>query len=164
MEDKPLIQNDAHPTRARTSSRMATAILVVSLLAVGAILTLTRTNEQQCGCIPLGVPCATRTVTPNTSAQTGRPRLLDLGADKCIPCKKMAPILDELKQDYAGRMDVEFIDVWHNTNAANRYGIESIPTQIFFDATGKELYRHEGFIAKEDILEKWKELGVEFAN
>ena len=76
----------------------------------------------------------------------------------------MAPILDELKEEYAGRMDVEFIDVWKNRKAADQYGIESIPTQIFFDASGKELFRHEGFFAKEDILKKWRELGVDLKN
>ena len=95
---------------------------------------------------------------------SGRPRLLDLGAGKCIPCKKMAPILEELKQEYAGRMDVEFVDVLQNRDAARQHGIDSIPTQIFFDTTGKELYRHQGFFAKEDILKKWKELGVNLTN
>lgn len=90
------------------------------------------------------------------------PRLVDLGADKCIPCKKMAPILEELKKEYAGRMEVEFIDVWKNPDAGKAHGIEMIPTQIFYDASGTELFRHTGFFGKEDILGKWKELGVEF--
>ena len=88
------------------------------------------------------------------------PKLLDLGATKCIPCKKMAPILEELKKEYAGKMEVEFIDVWQNPDAGAKYGIRLIPTQIFYDATGKELFRHEGFFGREDILGKWKELGV----
>lgn len=93
----------------------------------------------------------------------GLPVLLDLGAGKCIPCKMMAPILDELGEQYAGSMEVVFIDVWKDNEAGKRYGIQSIPTQIFFDAEGKELFRHEGFISKEDILAKWKELGVDIS-
>jgi len=89
------------------------------------------------------------------------PKLVDLGADKCIPCKAMAPILKDLKTDYAGRMDVEFIDVWKNPDAGKAHKIKLIPTQIFFDASGKERFRHEGFYGKEDILAKWKELGVD---
>lgn len=89
------------------------------------------------------------------------PRLVDLGATKCIPCTMMAPILEDLKRTYAGRLDVQFIDVWENPDAARKYGISVIPTQIFFDATGKELFRHEGFFGKDDILAKWKELGVD---
>ena len=88
------------------------------------------------------------------------PKLLALGAGKCIPCKMMAPILEELKKEYAGRMEVVFIDVWEKPEAAKPYGIETIPTQIFFDAEGKELFRHVGFFAKDDILAKWKELAV----
>jgi thiol-disulfide isomerase/thioredoxin len=91
------------------------------------------------------------------------PRLVDLGADKCIPCKMMAPILEELKEDYARVFTVEFIDVWKNPDAAEKYNIRIIPTQIFFDAAGKELFRHEGFFSKEDILARWRELGVEVA-
>ncbi|MCX6901465.1 MAG: thioredoxin family protein [Verrucomicrobia bacterium] len=91
------------------------------------------------------------------------PRLLELGSDKCIPCKAMAPILNELKKECAGRLEVEFIDVWKNKSAAGKYGVKIIPTQVFFDATGKERFRHEGFFGKDDILAKWKELGVDLA-
>jgi len=79
------------------------------------------------------------------------------------PCKMMAPILEELKKECAGRMIVEFIDVWKNPDAGKQYGIEMIPTQIFYDANGKELFRHVGFFGKEDILGKWKELGVDIS-
>jgi thioredoxin 1 len=98
-------------------------------------------------------------VSPPTNA-AGLPRLVDLGAGKCIPCKMMAPILEELKTEYAGSMEVVFIDVWQDKDAGQKYGIQSIPTQIFYDASGKELFRHEGFFAKEEILAKWKELGI----
>ncbi len=88
------------------------------------------------------------------------PRLVDLGADKCVPCKLMAPILEGLKTEYAGTFTVEFIDVWKNSAAGKPYEIKVIPTQIFFAADGTELFRHEGFYSKEDILAKWRELGV----
>ncbi len=95
---------------------------------------------------------------------TGLPRLVDLGADQCIPCKMMAPILEELKKEYAGRFEVEFIDVWKRREEATRYRVQMIPTQIFYDGSGKELYRRSGFIGKEDILATWKRLGYEFSN
>jgi len=91
------------------------------------------------------------------------PRLVDLGADQCIPCKMMAPVLDELRREYAGRMRVDFIDVWKNPAAAEPYAIRGIPTQIFYDAAGRELHRHEGFISKPDILSTWRRFGIEFA-
>ena len=92
------------------------------------------------------------------------PKFLDLGSKQCIPCKRMAPILEELKRDYAGKFTVEFIDVWlkENAKAAKIHKIQSIPTQIFFGPAGKELWRHEGFLGKDAILAKWKELGYDF--
>jgi thiol-disulfide isomerase/thioredoxin len=95
------------------------------------------------------------TMTP----PTGLPRLLDLGAGKCIPCKAMAPILEELGQDYAGRMEVVFLDVWQDPEAGRTHGVEVIPTQIFLDGEGRELFRHQGFLSREDILGHWKRLG-----
>jgi len=87
------------------------------------------------------------------------PRLVDLGAKTCIPCKMMAPILEELRNEYKEKLQVEFIDVWEDRSAGDQYRIRVIPTQIFFDPSGKELFRHVGFISKEDILTKWQELG-----
>lgn len=88
------------------------------------------------------------------------PRLVDLGATKCIPCKMMAPILEELKKEYKGKLVVVFIDVWENRGEAEKYGIQSIPTQIFYDENGKEFSRHEGFFPKEDILKTFKDNGI----
>ncbi len=99
-------------------------------------------------------------VSPAATVSQKLPRLLDLGAGKCIPCKMMAPILEELKKEYAGRLEVQFIDVWKNPDAGKQYGVQMIPTQIFYAADGKELFRHAGFFGKADILAKWKELGV----
>jgi len=93
-------------------------------------------------------------------APTALPRLVDLGAGKCIPCRQMKPILDELTRDYVDQFTVVFIDVWENREEGGKYGIRMIPTQIFYAADGKELTRHEGFMAKKDILAKWQELGV----
>ncbi len=98
---------------------------------------------------------------PKAPAKAALPRLVDLGADKCIPCKMMIPVLADLKTNYVGQLEVELIDVWKNPDAGKPYKINLIPTQIFYDAKGKELFRHEGFFAKKDILAKWKELGVE---
>lgn len=98
---------------------------------------------------------------PPGAASTGVPRLVDLGADSCIPCKAMAPILVELRAEYAGRLQVDFIDVWKNPGAADPYRIYAIPTQIFFDSQGKELSRHEGFLSKADILATWRRLGYD---
>ena len=124
--------------------------VILLLTAVGAVLVFRPKRPE---------PVA---ATPTPVAQTAAlPRLVDLGADKCIPCKQMAPILADLKTTYAGQLDVDFIDVWKNPDASETYGVRVIPLQIFFDAGGRELFRHEGFFAKEDILAKWRELGVD---
>ncbi|NQT86199.1 hypothetical protein HQ560_05500 [bacterium] len=101
------------------------------------------------------------TELPQQPPPVALPRLLDLGAGKCIPCKMMAPILEELEKTYQGKLEVVFIDVWEDKAAGEPYGIRMIPTQIFFDPSGKELFRHEGFYSKDDILAKWKELGFD---
>ncbi|HPC96388.1 MAG TPA: organomercurial lyase [Sedimentisphaerales bacterium] len=137
---------------------MKIVVVAALILAVAAIV---RIKQQRKEGAPVPGP-ATPTVAALPEASS-LPRLVDLGAGKCIPCKMMAPILEELKEEYAGRMEVVFIDVWENPDAAKPYGIQVIPTQIFYDAAGKEVFRHEGFFSKEDILAKWKELGVDLS-
>lgn len=127
-------------------------IVVTLALAVTAVVVLKHRTDAAGAKSPTPAPIA---------AGTALPKLIDLGADKCIPCKMMAPVLEALKKEYAGKLNVQFLDVWKNPDADKPYGIEMIPTQIFFDAAGKELFRHVGFFGKEDILAKWKELGVE---
>jgi thioredoxin 1 len=101
-----------------------------------------------------------RQVADTKASREGLVRLVDLGADRCIPCKMMAPILEEVKTEYAGRAVVEFIDVWKDRDAGRKYGVQAIPTQIFYDCQGKEVWRHEGFLPKELIIAKFHELGV----
>jgi thioredoxin 1 len=134
-------------------------VLAIAGLTAGAIVLKQRKEPTSTSPLP-STPVAS--IQPPTAATASQklPRLLDLGATKCIPCKKMAPILEGLKKEFGGKLVVEFIDVWQNPDAAKQYGIEVIPTQIFYDATGKELFRHIGFFGREDILGKWKELGV----
>ena len=137
-----------------SSSRMKILMLAVGVIALGILMTWAGRNQQPCGCASFGPEGVSQNAAPGGLVEAARPRLLDLGATKCVPCKMMAPILDELREEYSGRLDVEFVDVWQNPDVARRHGVKSIPTQIFFDATGKELFRHQGFIAKEDILRK----------
>ena len=86
--------------------------------------------------------------------------MLDLGADSCIPCKMMAPILTKMERQYDGKAAIIFIDVWKNRDQAKRYGILAIPTQIFFDKEGKEIYRHVGFMSESAIVDQLKKMGV----
>jgi thioredoxin 1 len=145
-----------------------TKIVIVAALAVavtGAVALKKGQAPAESNSVPppaaASAPAAGPADKAVPAAAAKLPKLLDLGAGKCIPCKLMAPILEGLKKEYAGKMDIEFIDVWQNPDAGQKYGIELIPTQIFYAASGKELFRHVGFFGKEDILGKWKELGVD---
>jgi thioredoxin 1 len=140
-------------------------ILIVAALAAVVIVAVTLKQAKAPAEFRTSAASSSALATANaeaapTPAPAKLPMLIDLGAGKCIPCKMMKPILDELKRDYADRFITEFIDVWENSDAGKKYGIEMIPTQVFYDANGKELFRHAGFYGKEDILNKWKELGV----
>jgi thioredoxin 1 len=91
---------------------------------------------------------------------SGKPTIVDFGASFCIPCKKMKPILDSLKKEYHGRANVLFVDIKEERNMPEKYRIQMMPTQVFFDAKGKEVKRHMGFMDKPEILAEFKALGV----
>ena len=137
--------------------------VIIAVLALG-ILTAVALRHDGSSSTPAAVaPTATpavldaaRTSTPQSA---GIPRLVDVGADKCIPCKAMVPVLDALRREYAGKLQVDFVDAWKNPDAAAPFNVYGIPTQIFVDPSGRELHRHLGFISKEEILETWRRLG-----
>lgn len=140
------------------SNRNAANILIImAVVAIVAGAAWFKTQRSQSPASEMGAAAAAPTAQP---AEIKLPGLVDLGADKCIPCKKMAPILKELRAEYAGRATVHFIDVWKNPSAERIYGIRIIPTQIFYDREGNEVWRHEGFLSKAAIVAKFKELGV----
>ncbi len=128
-------------------------VIVAALIAAVAVAIAVRRNGSGTG----PMPAAYR---PEQLLGKGLPALVDLGSDKCIPCKMMAPILEELRSKFAGTLQVSFLDVVKYPDLLSLYGVQVIPTQIFYDAAGKELFRHEGFYSNEDILAKWQELGV----
>jgi thioredoxin 1 len=88
----------------------------------------------------------------NQALASGKPTVVDLGARTCISCKKMAPILEELAGTYRGRANVLFVDVREDSAAAKRFGIQMIPTQIYFDAKGKEIKRVIGAADRDDLI------------
>ncbi|HNR14597.1 MAG TPA: thioredoxin family protein [Thermodesulfobacteriota bacterium] len=132
--------------------RIIVRLLIVATLIIAVGIVMYLKQDQKAERLPRET---------DTSSDKAIPRLLDLGATRCIPCKMMAPILEELRNEYQGKLEVIFIDVWENKDAIGQYDVRVIPTQIFFDANGKELFRHAGFYSKEEILGKWKELGVD---
>jgi thioredoxin 1 len=139
---------------------MKIAMVVALVLSIGAVLTVKGLRRDETS-TPATGPEAAESADQRTAQDAARPRLLELGSVDCIPCKMMEPILAELRRDYGDRLQVDFIDVKKSPGAARAYGIRVIPTQIFFDASGEEVHRHEGYYPKEDILARWEELGVD---
>jgi thioredoxin 1 len=131
-------------------------VIVAVLIAAVVVAIIVRQNKSGGDKVP-------EEFTPEQLTGKGLPAMIDLGSDQCIPCKMMTPILEELKTEYAETLTVHFLDVRKLPALSKLYGIKLIPTQIFYDTSGKELFRHEGFYAKEDIIAKWKEFGVELA-
>ena len=102
-----------------------------------------------------------RTKNPLDDAlKKDRPVLADFGRGVCIPCEQMKPVLEELAIEYEGKVSILIIEIDEYPALTERHYIRLIPTQIFFDAEGNEVYRHEGFMSKEAIKEKLKQIGV----
>jgi thioredoxin 1 len=97
---------------------------------------------------------------PKDVAQSPLPKLLDFGRGICIPCKKMAPILQELSEEYKGRVIIKIIEIDQDRKLTEANNIRLIPTQIFFDSQNKEVFRHEGFMYKEEIKKVFEKMGV----
>jgi thioredoxin 1 len=104
---------------------------------------------------------ASKTGAPIPVPVKGMITMVDLGANACIPCKMMAPILKKLKKTYDGKAAIVFIDVWKDRSQAKRFNIRAIPTQIFFDKNKKEVYRHIGFMNEKAIVTQLQKMGVE---
>ena len=98
---------------------------------------------------------------PKEIAQSPLPKLLDFGAGTCIPCKKMAPILKELSEEYKGRVVIKIIEVYQEREMTQANRIRLIPTQIFYDTKNQEVFRHEGFMDKDAIKKVFDKMGVQ---
>jgi thioredoxin 1 len=98
---------------------------------------------------------------PKDMAQSPLPKLLDFGRGICIPCKKMAPILQELSEEYKDRVIIKIIEIDQEKELTRINRIRLIPTQIFFDSNNKEIFRHEGFMYKEEIKKVFEKMGVQ---
>lgn len=117
--------------------------------------------------LPLALAVSAQAELPSASDATirqafksGKPVIIDLGARTCIPCKKMAPILESLSKEYRGKASVLFVDVHEDKATAERFRVQMIPTQIFFNGKGQEVKRHIGFLDKPDIIKELQSAGA----
>jgi len=132
-----------------------TRIAIVAVLAAAVIAVVVLKNNESSS-----VDSGSAQAQANSGTATSLPRLMEFGRGRCTACKAMKPIITELKAAYAGRLEVESVDIGKDPTAVEVFKIRMIPTQIFFDASGNELYRHERFMSRKDIVAKWKELGI----
>ena len=126
-------------------------VLILAVLAV----TISAFSYQIC----LSQPLADRRF-PKEIAQSPLPKLLDFGAGKCIPCKAMAPILKELTEEYKGRVIIKIIEIYDEREMTQANKVRLIPTQVFYDSKNKEVFRHEGFMDREQIKKVFDKMGV----
>ena len=129
-------------------------LFVVTLLLVAfALISCKKSNTEN---------------THQTSGVSGKDSVkykiefVELGSVNCIPCKKMQPVMKSIEEKYKGLVKVTFHDVWKDEASAKKYGINLIPTQVFLDASGKEIMRHEGFYPEDDIDKFLQSQGINF--
>ena len=105
--------------------------------------------------------CALARDNPVDQARSsGKPTIVDFGATGCTACDMMQPILSNLENRFFGKANIVFVHIRRFPFLASRYGITSIPVQVFFDKTGKEVIRHVGFYPQTEIEKRLAEMGV----
>ncbi|MGI5817038.1 MAG: thioredoxin family protein [Armatimonadota bacterium] len=130
-------------------------LFIVLAVVVAVLLVLAYKDDPSAGTSQSG--SAGTTIEESDS---GLPRFVEVGAESCVPCRMMQPILDEMRTEYDGRLEVVMADVHRNPELGRRYDVRSIPTQVIYDAEGNEVFRHIGFWPKDEIDAKLKELGI----
>ncbi len=135
-------------------SASARSVALVIALAASALVLAACGGEQAAG----PTPGASGAGTPPAGAPLVT--FVELGSDNCIPCREMRPVMDAITRSYAPDVLVVFYDVYEQGDMAEKYGVRVIPTQVFLDESGREFYRHEGFLPREAIEELLAERGI----
>lgn len=143
-------------TRKQNMKNLAKILIPLLVLAAVSAIILTKNFSST----PRQIQKTENKESKSDSSNQSLPMLMDLGRGTCKACKMMLPILQDLQEEYKGRAIIKIVDIRYDPEPARVYKIRLIPTQIFFDATGKEVYRHEGFMDKESIEQKLQEIGV----
>lgn len=134
------------------------ALLLLASVTLAACSPENETEDQTTGAA--GRTAELISGVPQEVPIPGMVTMVDIGAHACVPCKMMTPIIEELSREYDSRAAIVFIDVWEHQDQTEKFGIRSIPTQIFYNTDGIEQFRHVGFLDKASIEKKLTELGV----
>ena len=177
------MENDNKKLRRNFAIKIIVPVLVVCIVAVIWIIKNSQTSAISVSDNPDFALLVSKEIDLEKLKSYGLPIIIDFGADSCIPCKEMAPVLEELNKELQGKAIVRFVDVWKYPDLAKNYPISVIPTQILFDAKGnpytpkdanaipmnmystkgtdKHVFTtHEGGIKKEQLLSVLKEMGL----
>ena len=135
-------------------------VLAVLVVVAGVIIAKQRSRSTPAATPATGgsEPAAVDTTVPAGDL----PRLVDLGAGYCPACKALKPVVEQLGRDFAGQLVIQTIDINEDPAAEAVFNVELIPTLVFLDAKGAELDRHVGYLSREQILGKWRDLGYDF--
>ena len=136
------------PSRPRRILLVLSGVVAATVLAIG------------CGGAGNGASSSLPAVA-HSSGDAAKVTFLELGADKCVPCKEMRPVMAGIEKTFGDQVNVVFYDVWKDPAPANEYGVQMIPTQVFLDETGAEFHRHTGFYPQADIEALLVERGLE---
>ncbi len=97
-------------------------------------------------------------MTLEQALASGKPVIAKLGASWCPPCRQMAPIIEELKSELAGRAIVLDIDIEKRQDLASKYNARYIPLTLFFDSSGRFITSQVGFMTKQQVLDKFNSM------
>jgi len=147
-------------------------IAIVALLVVAVTAAFALRGRKRAEYVAVSEPSATVATAPSAPvapvasaaravATVARPRLLEIGSNRCMACLEMAKVLEALRASQGARLQVDFADIYEQPAVADTHKVSMIPTQILFNAEGKEIFRHQGYFSHGDILAKYRELGVQ---
>jgi len=132
---------------------------LIADLRKGAKIDVNQKELQKLAVVPPGME--TQSEADFRKALTGgKPMVVDFGSNSCIPCRQLRPVLQKIRKDYTGKLEVLIIDIRNNQKLASDYQIQVIPTVVFFDPAGKEVFRHQGFMSEEKVKEQLAKMGV----
>ena len=97
-------------------------------------------------------------LSQSSSGAAAKPALYDFGRGQCVPCIEMEKILASIKSKYGDQIEVRMVMAEKDMELFKKFKIVGIPTQVFLDASGKEVERHMGIYAENDLVKKLQDL------